>query len=244
MRSSTARTSPRQPATEPGAVNNSGSCRTGGGDRDCYECMVRRGTAREKFGREDKSAQMYSAFGWRVVLLARMRCARVCPFKTRWSLKTIRNTRLRTRRCDCSFVFTYPVQTSVGKLQSVVVVVWESGSAQRFQAEGAFSTPLGGDGPVLVAAGEHGPGDASQLVGHGDHDDVLVRSGVECVEPRSNRCSVALDMQHRCSRAVNQDPAQARVTSLTDAKQLRLTTGRVLTGHDAEPRCKPATASA
>jgi hypothetical protein len=33
--------------------------------------------------------------------------ARVCPFKTRRSLKTIRNTRLRTRRCDCSFVVTY-----------------------------------------------------------------------------------------------------------------------------------------
>jgi hypothetical protein len=43
--------------------------------------MVRRATAREKFGREDKSAQMYSAFGWRVVLLARMSCARVCPLK-------------------------------------------------------------------------------------------------------------------------------------------------------------------
>ncbi|SRR6266567_2085845 len=100
-------------------------------------CMVRRGTATEKFGREDKSAQMYSAFGWRVVLLARMSCARVCPFKTRRSLKTIRNSRLRTRRCDCSFVVTYPVQTSVEKLQAVVVV-WESGSAQRFQAEGAF----------------------------------------------------------------------------------------------------------
>jgi hypothetical protein len=139
--------------------------------------MVRRATAREKFGREDKSAQMYTALGWRVVLLARMSCARVCPFKTRRSLRTIRNSRLRTRRCDCSFVVTYPVQTSVEKLQTVVVVVWESGSAQRFQAEGAFSTPLGCDGSVLVAAGQHSPGDAGQLVGHGDYDDVFVRSG-------------------------------------------------------------------
>src|SRR5271168_5146194 len=76
--------------------------------RDCYECMVRRATAREKFGREDKSAQMYSAFEWRSALLAMMSCARVCPFKTRRSLKTIRNTRLRTRRCDCSFVRSFP----------------------------------------------------------------------------------------------------------------------------------------
>ena len=37
-----------------------------------------------KFGREDRSAQMYSAFRWRLVLLARMSCARVCPYKRRY----------------------------------------------------------------------------------------------------------------------------------------------------------------
>jgi hypothetical protein len=36
------------------------------------QCMVRRATARGKFGREDKSAQMYSAFMWRLFLLAMM----------------------------------------------------------------------------------------------------------------------------------------------------------------------------
>jgi hypothetical protein len=36
-----------------------------------------------KVGREDKSAQMYSAFGWRTSLLAMMRCARVGPYKRR-----------------------------------------------------------------------------------------------------------------------------------------------------------------
>jgi hypothetical protein len=45
-----------------------------GHDADTVETatnvMVRRAVAREKFGREDKSAQMYSAFVWRVVLLA------------------------------------------------------------------------------------------------------------------------------------------------------------------------------
>ena len=136
---------------------------------------------------------MYSAFGWRVVLLAMMSCARVCPFKTRRSLKTIRNTRLRTRRCDCSFVVTYPVQTSVEKLQSVVVVVWENGSAQRFQAEGVFSTPLGCDESVLVAAGEYSPVDTGQFVGHGDYDDVLVSSGVQLVKPGPDGRTVSPD---------------------------------------------------
>jgi hypothetical protein len=35
-----------------------------------------------KFGRKDKSAQMYSAFEWRSSLLAMMSCARVCPYKS------------------------------------------------------------------------------------------------------------------------------------------------------------------
>jgi hypothetical protein len=34
-----------------------------------------------KFGREDKSAQMYSAFMWRSFLLAMMSCARIHPYK-------------------------------------------------------------------------------------------------------------------------------------------------------------------
>jgi hypothetical protein len=62
-----------------------------------------------KFGREDESAQMYAAFGWRLDLLARMSCARVCPLKSvGCSSETITGIRLRTRRCDCSFVLTTP----------------------------------------------------------------------------------------------------------------------------------------
>ena len=58
--------------------------------------------------------------------------------------------RSRTRSCDCSFVLTYPVQTSVGK-SSRRGGVWESGSAQRFQAEGVFSTPLDSDGSGVTS---------------------------------------------------------------------------------------------
>jgi hypothetical protein len=70
-------------------------------------------------GREDKSAQMYSAFGWRLVLLAMMSCARVCPSKSvGCSFETILGTRLRTRCCDYSFVLAVPMQTSVGNTSS------------------------------------------------------------------------------------------------------------------------------
>lgn len=38
------------------------------------------------------------------------------------SLKTILGVRLKARRCDCSFVFAVPVQTSVGKFKFVYVL--------------------------------------------------------------------------------------------------------------------------
>ncbi len=41
------------------------------------QCIVRRATARKKRGQGDKSAQTYSAFGCRLVLLATMSCARL-----------------------------------------------------------------------------------------------------------------------------------------------------------------------
>jgi hypothetical protein len=45
-------------------------------------CMVRRPTAREKLVDEEKSASMYPAFRWRVVLLALMRYAACLSLET------------------------------------------------------------------------------------------------------------------------------------------------------------------
>jgi hypothetical protein len=78
----------------------------------------------------------------------------------------------------------------------------------QFKVEGTSKTKPTETKVKGGALVEDSPGDAGQLVDHGDYDDVFVRSGVECIEPRSNRCSVALDMQYRRSRAMNQDPAQ------------------------------------
>jgi hypothetical protein len=71
---------------------------------------------------------------------------------------------------------------------------------------------------VFVAAGKHSPGDACELVGHGDDNDVLGCSGVECIEPGSDRRSIALDPQHGVSCTMNQDLAQIYVAALTDAE--------------------------
>ena len=58
---------------------------------------------------------MYTAFVWRLVLLAGTSCARVYPSKLVRSLKTICGIRLETRRCDCSFVLATPLQTLGGE---------------------------------------------------------------------------------------------------------------------------------
>ena len=76
----------------------------------------------KSFGAIDKSAAMYSAFEWRTSLLAMMSSAACLSLQVGRSLKTIIGIRLKARRCDCSFVFAVPVQTSVGKFKSVDVV--------------------------------------------------------------------------------------------------------------------------
>ena len=75
-----------------------------------------------KVGAIDKSAAMYSAFDWRSSLLAMMSSAACLSLQVGRSLETIFGIRLKARRCDCSFVLAVPVQTSVGKLQTVDVV--------------------------------------------------------------------------------------------------------------------------
>ena len=59
---------------------------------------------------------MYAAFRWRFVLLALMRYAACLSFETPRSFKIRSANTFQARRCDCSFIFTRPVQTLVGKL--------------------------------------------------------------------------------------------------------------------------------
>jgi hypothetical protein len=65
---------------------------------------------------------MYSAFEWRLSLLAMMSSAACLSLQVGRSLKTIIGIRLKARRFDCSFVFAVPVLTSVGKFKSVEVL--------------------------------------------------------------------------------------------------------------------------
>jgi hypothetical protein len=67
--------------------------------------------------RKDRSAQMYSAFWWGIVLLARMSCARICPYKPVGCCQPIRPAGFQIRRCDCSFVPAASLQTSTAKFK-------------------------------------------------------------------------------------------------------------------------------
>ena len=98
-------------------------------------------------------------------------------------------------------------------------VKWGRVSASRRRR---LSSALRGDRSVLVAAGEYGPCDARQLIGHGDYNNVFRRSGVECIEPGSDRCSVALDPQYRSSCTMDQDLAKVSVQFCSPSAILRV----------------------
>ena len=187
-----------------------------------------------KFGREDKSAQMYSAFEWRSFLLARMRCARVCPYKRRGRWRPF----------------------SVSGFRHVVVTVLSSllpcadfgGELVRRRGTGkvgarSASTPeasfprLGwyGGWSVIVATGRYSPGGAGDLIGHSHYDDVLVSPSVEPIKPGTDGCSISLDAQPGCPGTMDQDLAQVDVAALADTQKVRLASGGVLTRHDAKP---------
>jgi len=80
------------------------------------KCMVRRLTAREKLVDEEKSASMYPACCVERCLLAMMRYAAYLSFEIPRLYKGPFGKQVSGTPFDCSFILTYPVQTSVGKL--------------------------------------------------------------------------------------------------------------------------------
>jgi len=69
----------------------------------------------------------------RSALLAKISCARVCPYKSVGrSFETNLGIRLQTRRCDYSFVLGAAVRTSVGTLNPSSC--GKAGARERFQA--------------------------------------------------------------------------------------------------------------
>ena len=84
--------------------------------------MVRRRTAREKLLSDRQVCGNVFGLWVEISLLAMMSSAACLSLQVGRLLETIIGIRLKARRCDCSFVFAVPVQTSVGKFKSVDVV--------------------------------------------------------------------------------------------------------------------------
>src|SRR5260370_34129356 len=111
--------------------------------------------------------------------------------------------------------------------------MWKGASSLGLtRPQASFRTALGcgneGSGVVVFSGRQHSPGDACQLVGQGDHDDVFGSSGVECVQPGSNRRPIPLDPQNRSSCTLQQYLEQVNVAEYTDATQIRHPARRVL----------------
>src|SRR5271157_1861246 len=117
---------------------------------------------------------------------------------------------------------------------------WKSGKRLVLSKRSVFSTATsGGDLQRLVlivlAAGQHSPGDASQLVGDRDHDLITRRPLGEPVHPLPESSCVVLDAQQHRADTVDQHATQIDVASFADAEQLLLAPGGVLPWHHAHP---------
>src|SRR5215469_8378732 len=96
---------------------------------------------------------------------------------------------------------------------------------------------------IVFAAGQHRPGDASQLVGDGYDDFVAWSRLCEPMHPLSKSSRIVLDAKQDRASTVDQHAAQINIAALADAVQSRLASGGVLSGHDAHPGCKVAAAA-
>ena len=200
------------------------SPRDGRPEQDEYrDGMVRRATARVSLGEMTSLRKRIRPSGRDRSPGQDEMCA-CLSLQVARSLTTNLGVRLRTRRCDCSFVLAAPTQTSVGKLsiRRCSEGKWERKAFPSRRR--LFLTCLGwhSSRPLLVAARQHRPRDTGELVRHGDYDDVLVGSGVQSVEPRSNRHSFTLDPQHGRSCTVDQDLAQKTFPRLLMPNSLAL----------------------
>ncbi len=110
----------------------------------------------------------------------------------------------------------------------------------RFQAEGVFSAPAQA-GNALTAGGNRcrsieQPGRCEPACWEPQRS--LCRRALvsQAVEPWSEWRALSLDDEDGGSRTTHKQIPQIGVAALADAEKSRLATGRVLPGHESEPR--------
>ena len=104
-----------------------------------------------------------------------------------------------------------------------------------------FSTAISGCGHlqrlvlIVFAAGQHGPGNASQFVADGDDDFVARCTLSQPMHPLPESSGVVLDAKQYGASTVDQHATPIDVAALADTEQFLLTPGGVLPWHDANP---------
>jgi hypothetical protein len=88
---------------------------------------------------------------------------------------------------------------------------------------------------ILFAAGQHGPGHASELVGDGDHHFVARCTLGQPTKPLPESSGIVFDAKQYSPSPVDQHATQIAVATLADAEQLLLTSGGVLSWDDTHP---------
>ena len=141
-----------------------------------------------------------------------MRCARIVP--TKWSGRSARFFCQGLRYADRLFVhhFQTPQFTLDGSCASKI-------------------TPLVG----CARTDEYGPRHSGYLCGHRDDDLVTMHAAIQAIEPRAEHIPLTVQMSDAGARAVDQQAANIRISSLAYSKERRLPSRGMLPRHKAEP---------
>src|SRR4029077_5867066 len=96
---------------------------------------------------------------------------------------------------------------------------------------------------IVLAAGQHGPGDARQFISDRHYDFVVWSTLRQPPHPLPESSGVVLDAKQYRAGTVDQHATQIDIAALADAVQLLLAPGGVLSGHHAHPGRKVAPAT-
>jgi hypothetical protein len=91
---------------------------------------------------------------------------------------------------------------------------------------------------IVFAAGQHGPGDARQLVGNCYHDFVAGSTLGQPMHPLPESCRVVLHAKQDRAGTVDQHAPQIHVAALADAVEFLFAPGGVLPRHNPNPGCE------
>src|ERR1700758_34326 len=193
---------------------------------------------------------MYPASKWRILSGHSMMIRRVGPYKslghqgrifaTRFSGTSLGcSSRLLLSSADLGRTLSNIRRRGGGKVESVLCFP----SAAFFPRPSSSRPLLQRLMSIVLAAGQHGPGDARQLISDRHYNLVVWTPLRKPMHPLPESSGVVLDAKQYRAGTVDQHATQIDIAALADAVQLLLAPGEVLSGHHAHPGRKVAPAT-